>query len=489
MDKNGCDAPAGVLDQVGKTLQRYTMIQKGDNVLVGVSGGPDSVALVRILNALKGEIHYDLGIAHVNHGLRKETADRDERFVRSLANEMNLPCYVNRADVKKYCDNNKLSIEHGGRRIRYAYFSRVLNQFGYTKIALGHHADDNAEAVLMALLRGSGTLGLSGIPPVRDQIIIRPLIQLTKSEIETFLKNNGWSFLIDETNQSPDHLRNRIRLELIPLLKRDYNPKIVENLNRVSDILMVENDGLEKLTLGLISSLVVEDESETGERRCSFSISQANNLYKFQQRRLIRGMIKNVKGNLKRTTFDHVEAIMMLMGKRKGIKEVHLPDKILVSKINDQLIITQKALPLRGINKTFGPGHKQDYTYNIDHCGTFRVQAVGGVIIFSEVDRKKIPNISSAGQEIAFFDIKKAKFPMILRNFNARDWFVPLGMTGSQGVNKFLKDHKVAAQKRFKTPVLVIDGQVAWVIGQRIDDRFKVTDKTQKILKVEIQRL
>ena len=489
MTKNRLYDDAAVLDQVKKTVAEYHMIQPGDKVLVGVSGGPDSVALIRILNNLKKNMGFDMGIAHVNHGLRGDTAKRDEQFVRALAKEMAVPCYVTSEDVKKYSNDNKLSIEHGGRRIRYAYFYRILTQFGFTKIALGHNADDNAEVVLMALLRGSGPLGLSGIPPVRDHVIIRPLIHLTRSQIEHFLHHHKWPYVIDETNQKPDHLRNRIRLELMPLLEKDYNPKIVQNLNRVSDILRHENAGMEKRTSDLIASTVWEDLTETGETRCSFFISNVRHLYKSQQRRFIRAVIKKVKGDLKRLTFDHIEAVLGVMSQDQSTKEIHLPDNILVSKISDQLSITQKANSLRHLKKPFQPGHKEDYTYYIDDFGRFRIDAINRVMMFSQVDRENMPNISSAGQKIAFFDIKKAKFPMILRNFNARDRFIPLGMTGSKRVTHYLKDRKVAPISRLNIPVLVVDGQVAWVVGHRIDDRFKVTDKTEKIVKVEIQRL
>ena len=488
MKKNYLHDPATVLDPVKKTLQKYQMLQKGDRVLACVSGGSDSVALVRILKILKNELAFDLGVAHFNHGLRGKSSDRDEIFVQSLAAECELPYYVQTGDVKKYCKNNKLSIEHGARRLRYAFFDHIADRYGFNKIALGHHADDNAEVVLMALLRGSGPLGLAGIPPVRDQKIIRPLIHLSKARLGEFLEINKWSFMIDETNRSTDYLRNRIRLQLIPLLEGEYNPRVVEALNRVSNILMMENSGLEKWTEDLVKTLVRKEPFENGETGYSFSIPDISDLHAAQQRRFIRRVIKEVKGNLKRITFAHVDTVIQLMKRDKYAGAVHLPDKILVLKKDSRMIISKKAQTLRSLENENKNGQTKAYQHVVNCCETIELRDIDANVIFSEFDREKNTDICYAGQEIAFFDIKKAKFPMILRNFNTNDRFVPLGMTGSQSVKKFLKDHKIPADERCRVPVLVIDGQVAWVGGHRIDDRFKVTDKTQKILKVEIQR-
>lgn len=237
-----------ILRKSEDTIQRFNMLKKGDKVIVACSGGPDSVALLYLLNQVKKKYDLKLAVAHINHKLRGKESDEDERFVKRLARDLGLDFYAKAFEVKSIAKKKKLSIEEAAREVRYGYLNSLARRIKADKIALGHNADDQAETVLMRLIRGAGGLGLSGIPAAKGKII-RPLLEVKREEIEQFLKEADLGFRIDSTNLRKDYLRNRIRLELLPYLKRKYNPKIVDILNRTATILSAQEDYLKRLTL------------------------------------------------------------------------------------------------------------------------------------------------------------------------------------------------------------------------------------------------
>src|SRR3989304_8936645 len=237
-----------ILRKFEQTIKRFNMLQKGDRVIVACSGGPDSVALLHLLNQIKEKYDLKLFVAHINHKLRGQESDEDERFVKRLAQNLRLDSYARSFDVARIARKKKLSLEEAAREVRYEYLNKLALRLRATKISLGHNADDQAETVLMRLIRGTGALGLTGMSIVRGKII-RPLLQIKREEIEEFLKEQNLGSRIDSSNLRQDYLRNRIRLELLPHLKRNYNPKIIDTLNRTASILSAQEDYLEKETL------------------------------------------------------------------------------------------------------------------------------------------------------------------------------------------------------------------------------------------------
>ena len=288
---------------VENTISIHRMFQNGDSVLVGVSGGPDSVALLHVLTALAPRLSIHLAVAHLNHGLRGRESDRDADFVATLADTHRLPFHFTKADAHKYRKQHKLSLEEAGRQLRYGFFIEVAETNGYQKIALGHHADDSAEVVLMYLLRGSGPLGISGIPPVRNHKIVRPLIEVTRSDILAFLAGHRIEYVTDSTNTDMRYLRNKMRHQLIPHLKSTYNPNIIETLNRLSHILRDEEAWMNETIQSVFGDTVLTSESN----RVHFSIPKLITLQAAVQRRIFRYAIKTIKGDLRRITYTHIE--------------------------------------------------------------------------------------------------------------------------------------------------------------------------------------
>ncbi|MBU4318339.1 MAG: tRNA lysidine(34) synthetase TilS [Proteobacteria bacterium] len=483
MDKRASGITGRILKTVGQTVDRYGMIESGDRVLAGVSGGPDSVALVHILKQIASALPFDLALAHLNHGLRGEASDRDEGFTASLAQQLGLPFHREKADVKGYGREQGLSTEHAGRRLRYDFFHRVMEEFAYSKIALGHHGDDNAEMVLMALIRGSGPLGLAGIPPVRDHGVIRPLFHLTRRQILSYLDENNLNYVVDETNLSAHFLRNKIRLELIPLLENQYNPQMVRSLNRLSDILRAENQSRKDHTEKQAESRVLKGTGHSRRILASF----LNQLPSAEKRNLVREMIRKTKGDLKRITLAHVEGVLSLAVSKKGDGRLDLPDKILVRKTNQQLFFSKEDLPLRAVKILDRESGLPAYQYAVNGPQDLYIKEINARVSFCETEGQSAAEFCSAGQEIAFFDINQLKFPLILRNSRPEDRFIPLGMTDSQTVRKFLKNHGVAEKMRHNYPVLVCHGAIIWVVGKRIDESVKVSEQTRMVLKAHFQ--
>lgn len=339
-----------LITSVHDTVQNYAMITPGDSVLVGVSGGPDSVALLTILIALAEKLSITIAVAHLNHCLRGKESDRDEAFVRNLADVHGLPLHVQQTDVATCARENKKSIEEAARDVRYAFYREVSSQYGYKRIALGHNSDDNAEQVLMNLLRGSGPRGLMGIPPIRENWIIRPLIRVYRQEIMAFLAHSRQSFVLDSSNKDTRYLRNRVRHDLLPCLAKEYNPEIKSALNRLSLLLTSEDVWMEGETRAMIADHL--ERLNSGEVR--FSRDLFCTLPQALARRAIRCAIQEVKGDLRRITFGHIDDIMALLAGNTGGKNLDLPQGIRITLTKQWLYFTRSAKPLRHL----GPLHR-----------------------------------------------------------------------------------------------------------------------------------
>lgn len=329
------------------TLGEFTMLASKDAVLAAVSGGPDSVALILALMAFKDDYALRLGIVHMNHQLRKDAALQDEAFVRKLAAKLDLPFYSKQMDVKTYAQTNRLSIETAGRKLRYQFFEKTAQDEGYKKIATGHHKDDNAEQVLMNLLRGSGPKGLSGIPPVRGNTFIRPLIRVSKLQIRQFLEACEQPFVTDESNTDLQYLRNKIRHQLIPHLQEEYNPEIVDALDRLSHILRQEEILWKKQTTQQLDQCLVKKTSQ----QLILSKPRMEKMDQAILQRVFRMAIKQIKSDLNRISHTHINDCIQFCFNPSTGSSLDLPGQIRVYKTQDTIEIIKEDAPLREIGK------------------------------------------------------------------------------------------------------------------------------------------
>ena len=298
-------------DKVLNTIKRYEQIKSGDTIVVGVSGGPDSICLLNVLKNLQNELKINIVVAHINHMIRKE-ADSETEFVQDFCKQRDIKCFVKKADVLQIAKEKKLGTEEVGRKIRYDFFEEVKNLVGGNKIATAHNANDNAETVLMNFLRGSGSTGLKGIEPIRDNKLIRPIIECTRQEIEQYCNEKGLNPKYDKTNQENIYTRNKIRNMLIPYIQENFNPNIIETINRMSHIIATD----EMYFKSIVKQSYKETFISRTEKEIILDLKKFNVLEKVIKSRLI------------------IYTINELLGTTNGIEKIHIEDVIKLCKNN-----------------------------------------------------------------------------------------------------------------------------------------------------------
>jgi tRNA(Ile)-lysidine synthase len=449
-----------------------------------VSGGPDSVALVHILNELAPDLSLTLGIAHLNHRLRPEAED-EARFVENLARKLSLPFYPESRDVAAHRSRHGLSLEEAGRKLRYAHYKKVLAAEGYQKVATGHHREDNAEMVLMNLLRGAGPLGLSGIPPVREGWIVRPLINLTRSQIRAYLDYRRLEFVSDASNTDTRLTRNRIRHNLLPFIEREFNANIRQTLHRSAVIIGDEDRWLESMVDPLCETIITDRE----ERTLSLDTAGLLALERAPARRVLRRAISLVKGDLRRVTFDHVDALLDLAAAGRPQTRADLPGLISAVKEPHRLVLRVMDRPRQPLAPTDTP---VSYEYwikarelEIPEDFTLEITATGARVSFKRREVNAPPAKRGSGQRTALFDIDQLSFPLLIRNAQPGDRFTPLGMHGSKKLKKLFNERKLDQPGRTRCPVLVSNGAIIWVLGHQQAETGKVLRQTRHVLEVK----
>ena len=314
-----------MLEKVKSIIKKYNLINEEDKVLIGVSGGPDSITLLNTLYKLG----YNICTAHINHGIR-ENADNDEKFVREFCEERNIPCFVKRVKLKEI--ESDMTLEELGRKIRYDFFDEIMKQENCTKIATAHNANDNAETVLMNIVRGTGMSGLKGIEISRGNII-RPLLEVTRKEIEEYCEKENLNPCHDESNDEAIYTRNKIRLELIPYIENNINSNVVNNINRMSEIISDEEEYINKqVDISYKDCLIAEEEG-----RVVCNLKKFNELENTIQKRLIIRFIGKVLGNVKDIERVHIQDILKLCKNNVGGKFL-TPNKNIKVAVNKGIV-------------------------------------------------------------------------------------------------------------------------------------------------------
>ena len=307
-------------EKVLETIEKNNLIEKNDKIVIGVSGGPDSMCLLDILYCLKEQLKIELVVAHVNHQIREE-AKEETKYVEDFCKEMQVPCFVKYVPVEKLAKKQKIGTEEAGRRVRYEFFEEVAKKTGANKIATAHNSNDNSETVLMNFLRGTAISGLKGIEIKREKYI-RPIRNCTRQEIEEYCKIRKLNPKIDQSNFEPIYTRNKIRNKLIPYLQKEYNPNIIEGMNRLSDLAMQEEEYFAKIVSREYESLKIGE----NEKEIILDLKKFNQLDKVIKTRLILYTINKVKGNTQGIAKVHLEDILKLCQNNIGNKYL-VPNK------------------------------------------------------------------------------------------------------------------------------------------------------------------
>ena len=460
---------AGFVQRTHRFIAQHQMIQPKETVLVGVSGGVDSLALLYALHTLRPQLDCQLHVAHLDHGFRKDSA-ADAAYVAKQADCLGVPISRDRIDVPQLMQDKKLSAEAAARRARYHFYECVSDRIGATKIALGHHRGDQAETVLMNLLRGAGVSGLKGILPVRAGKFIRPLLAFSREEIEAFVAQLGLQPRRDATNYQLNSLRNRIRLELIPVLERSYNSNLQNTLNQTSELLRAESDYLEALAYDAFQACRVEfcTPDIVVLDRCLFQ-----EYHLALRRRILRLAVAEVFGEVRDLYFNHFESMLNLIDGEAPNRALHLPNRGEFRRAYDRVLIqksTDRYAPFE--YEVAVPGHTALPLLDAELITT----VVEGPMNCAVED--KFPE----GKLHAVFDLDRLQLPLTLRQRRDGDRFHPFGMRGTKKVKDLLIDAKIPQQERGRVPVLMNGDEIIWVVGYRMSEPFKIRPETKRRL-------
>ncbi|MEN6623759.1 MAG: tRNA lysidine(34) synthetase TilS [Smithella sp.] len=456
-----------MVKKVINTIKKHRLLKQKDKVIIGLSGGPDSTALTVILAQIRLAFNIQLIIAHFNHRLRSSESDRDEQEASRLAAQLNLPFIskkMNKTEVPK-----GISPEDFYRRERYQFFDEVAENYNANKIALGHNLQDQAETVLLHLLRGSGLDGLKGISPIRDGRFIRPLLEVSRQEIISYLDEAGINYQQDSSNSSFLYLRNKIRLELLPYLKKEFNPNIDETLAQMAEIIREENLFIKQsVSNALKSSFIIRHDNKN-----LLNINYLNTLPRSIKRRLIKELLESFGFQKNGITFLHIDSIDQLLQKSESGKQISLPGGIEARREYENLILEKVSFNSKPV----------EYSYKVEIPSATYVAQRNLMLNLRLVEKDKI---DFSIKNKSYLDVDKIQFPLVLRNRRAGDQFQPLGMTGTQKLKSFFINQKITQKKRNEIMLLEDRVGITWIENMHLSDRVKITPETKNVLELEI---
>ena len=466
--------PNLMINKIKDTLTTHSMLKKGDKVLLCVSGGPDSVAMFHAFKQIADSMGLKLFLGHINHTLRAEESDRDQAYVEALGTRQNIPVFTSIQDTKKFAKENKLSIEDSARRLRYKFFREVADKLDIDVIVTAHTKDDQAETVLMRLLRGTGLKGLRGIP-VRSSfgkaLLIRPMIEVSRKEIEVYLKRNRLLPRIDQSNSDTKFFRNKIRLKLLPLIERDYSPAIKSVLLTLADLLDKDYEYIELKQVEDFRGIF----KKSGKGVIVLNLAGFKKLHPSAKRGAIRKIIQYLHNGLEDIDYRHCQEIESLINTRPVGSILYLPHGITAKKRKrtisfnpaDISVPRKKELPhaivnIPGLTRF---GRRQLKARHVNRAGNF----------------------SKKRKNIEYLDAGRLEPPLIIRTFEQGDKMKPLGMKGYKKVSDIFIDEKIPLNRRSSIPLIAsAKGEILWLCGIRISDRCKIGPNTKKTLRLEL---
>lgn len=436
------------------TIYKHNLIYKNDHIIVGVSGGADSICLLHFLYSIKEDFNLKITAVHVNHCMRGKESDEDNKFVVDFCKNINIPVKVFSFDIYNKSKDENISIEEAGRKYRYFAFNKVLKEENATKIAIAHNKDDNAETMLMRFFRGTGIKGLSGISYKRDNII-RPILDCLRKDIENYCYKNNLSYRNDSTNNMDIYTRNKIRLNLIPTIKKDFNPNIVDTLSNMSKNFYAENHFLESLANDTLKTCLVEKDNN----KIILDIEKFKNIDLVLQKRMLRLCLSKFNKDLYNLSFEHINMIISILKKQTG-KKLNLPNNLYVYKQYNNLIISKNIMSL---------DHNISYNYKIELEKQIYIKELNKNILLS----KNIINILTKAYTISL-NYDKIKNSLFIRQRNAGDKIYLNNMT--KKVKNIFIDLKIPANERNLYPILLYEDNPIGILGLCLCNDYKPTN-------------
>lgn len=479
-----------MMEKVIKFIKKYHMIVKGDKVIAGISGGADSVCLLFVLLELRKRMGIDIVAVHVNHGIRGVAAAADEKFTLNLCEEHGVKCVVYHENVESIAKKRKQSVEEAGRNVRREAFEETFREEQGTKIAMAHHQNDNAETLLMNLARGAGIKGLGGIRPVNGNIV-RPLLCLTRMEIEGYLVKNAQDWCQDETNDEDDYTRNRLRHLVIPVLEEQVNAQAVRHMNEAMEQIRMVQEYLMQQTQAAASVCIQEKES--GE----FLIQKE--LFSKQpeviQRMLARECLSKAAGVQKDISIVHVDALLSLFEKQSG-KSRNLPYFLKAVRTYEGVVLRKVQAGYADGNpverkKTLGTKGSVDGAFRpcvLKVPGITEVKELNLTICCSILEKSKDFSVNQIPQKTytKWMDYDIIKGNLIVRTRQSGDSLVIDKKGRSQKLKSYLINEKVPAEERDSLPLIADEDQILWILGHRMSSACLVTENTDRVLEIKV---
>lgn len=451
--------------RVLETIRTYTMLAPGEHVVVAVSGGADSTALLLCLHALAPFFGCNLTVAHLNHCLRGEDGDKDEAFVRRMSEKLGFPYEAERIEVKAEASAAKLNLEQAAREKRYDFLRRVAEKVGAQKIAVGHSRNDQAETALFRFIRGSGIEGLSAIHPVVDGRVIRPLLECSRDDILEYLKQRGCAYREDSSNEDLRYSRNRIRRELIPYLQKNFNPRLVQTLAREARLMRETWALLEAQAREAFNGMVhpVDD-------GIAMKVEAIMALHPALQKQVLRCALRRCTGSLSGISLANVETVLALCRHSQSGGRIQLPhNAVAMLQFGDLLLLRRAPESCAGFRYELGvPG----YCYVAEAGAAFRAENHGP------------PERSSIGDDVirTFLEPSALQTPLIIRSRIAGDRY---GGAGCRKVKRMLIDAKIPLIRRDTLPMVVSGGDVVWIPGFRPAKGFRAGNGVKTTVMIE----
>ncbi len=461
--KSRAETGGSLRDRVISAIDKYGMLSGGETVLVGLSGGPDSVCLLSVLTDLRERYRLTLHAVYVDHNLRPAEVRKEIAFCEDYCREKGVNFLVKSVDVLSRAKKFGLNKQEAARQLRYQAFDEAATEAGASKIALAHNADDQIETMAMRFLRGAGPAGLSGMPARRGNII-RPLIEIERADIEGFLAAGNISFVIDSSNLGTEYFRNRIRQVLVPIMK-ELNPSLAGTMTHTSHILQEE----ERYFIIVVTKALMKMISRKTKERIELFLAPMESMDTAILRRVLRRAIEETD-SLRGISFTHVEDIMTLIRRGSSGDRLFLPRGIRVIRGYSLLVITSEKAGRIG-------------EYELKPPAEIAIKGTGTVI------RALVGNAkgdSGDGRSSVLLDAAGMKFPLRIRPRTAGDFFFPLGFGKRKKLQDFFVDAKVPRDERDMVPIVFSGDDIVWVAGYRADDRFKIHDGTEMFLRLDI---
>lgn len=462
--------------KVKKYVEQFKMLSDNDRVVIGVSGGADSMCLFSMLLLLKEEYNLTLYVVHVNHNIRGSEAKEDENFVVDYCREHEIHVHVVSENVKELAIKNGWSEEEAGRNVRYQAFYEECEKHNCNKIAIAHNKNDNAETVLFHLLRGSGVHGMTGIRPQRDKII-RPLLNSTRFEIEEYLRKNNIPFHVDATNFLEDYTRNKIRLTMLPYAEREINAKAMEHIVSMAEQLTEVADFIDMVTLKAYEEVVHENQDGY-----EIILKEFLKLDHAIQKSLIRKVIFLRIKQLKDIQEGHIMDIIALTNKQVG-KHIHLPYGIIAKRTYNSIAFS---------NEVFDQNQEiplwQDLPYQVKIPGTYALESFGYSISFELLEYKKTMRIPKNGYT-KWFDYDKIKTAVVIRTRQVGDYLQISKQGGKKSLKSVFIDNKIPSDSRDKIPLICDENHILWILGGRTSEGYRIDEETKTVLVVKADKM